>query len=147
MMKKLVMVTALALLTAACSNTVCQTRGCQAPQPQKTVVREESGVWFAFDSAVLKPEGEKTLLPYAKFMERNPSKTLLVKGYADAKGPEAYNVQLSKRRAEAAKAFFVKQGVDAGRISTKGYGKTNFVADNETEEGRAKNRRIELSFK
>src|SRR5438445_364234 len=59
-------------------------------------------------------------------------------------GGDAYNKKLSERRAEAVKRYLVRQGIDAGRIRTVGYGKTKPVADNGTEEGRAKNRRAEV---
>jgi len=66
-------------------------------------------------------------------------------GYTDSIGSVGYNIGLSQRRAEAVKQYLVaERGIDAGRIQAKGYGKLNPVASNDTDEGRERNRRVEL---
>jgi OOP family OmpA-OmpF porin len=59
-------------------------------------------------------------------------------------GSAAYNLKLSQKRAEAVKGYLLEQGVDAARVQAKGYGKENPVATNDTDEGRERNRRVEL---
>jgi outer membrane protein OmpA-like peptidoglycan-associated protein len=67
-----------------------------------------------------------------------------VNGYCDAIGGEEYNLKLSERRADAVEDYLEKGGIPASRLIPHGYGKTNFVATNDTPEGRAQNRRVEL---
>ena len=80
----------------------------------------------------------------ATTLKANPNVTIDVNGYCDAIGGEEYNLRLSDRRASAVVDYLVNQGVPASRLVPHGYGKTNFVAPNETPEGRAQNRRVEL---
>jgi outer membrane protein OmpA-like peptidoglycan-associated protein len=67
-----------------------------------------------------------------------------IAGHTDSVGNVDYNVKLSERRASSVKQYLIKKGIDPNKVVTKGYGPTDPVADNETEEGRAKNRRVEL---
>jgi len=69
---------------------------------------------------------------------------LAVVGHTDSTGNENLNMRLSLRRAKSVKSYLVKQGVDAGRITTMGKGSANPIADNETKAGRALNRRVEI---
>ena len=71
----------------------------------------------------------------------------LVEGNTDSVGGEAYNQKLSERRADAVKDVLVKSDIEASRITTVGYGETRPVASNDTEEGRAKNRRVSIVVK
>ena len=144
MMKKLITLTALGLLTAACQGPLCQTRGCAVVLSDANDAK--APVLFDFDSATLTPTGQKALAPYAKYLRDNADKTAVIAGYTDDRGPEAYNLDLSQRRGNAAKAYLVKKGIAASRLTAKGYGETDFVAGNDTDEGRARNRRIELEF-
>ena len=144
---KLATVATLALLTAACTPH-CQTRGaCNRVVLSDSAVKAEQGVvLFAFDSATLTSAGKKALDTQAKYMKDNAAVKAEVEGYTDSTGPEEYNLALSQRRADAAKAYLVESGVAANRLTAKGYGETSFVADNATAEGRAQNRRIELAY-
>ena len=144
MIKKLATVATLALLTAACS-THCQTRGCNAVISDASLKGGVAPVLFDFDSATLTAAGKSALDGYVADL-KNGDKVVTIAGYTDSTGPEEYNLGLSKRRAESAKAYFIKKGVPANRLKTKGYGETNFVADNGTAAGRAQNRRIELEY-
>ena len=80
----------------------------------------------------------------ASTLKQNPNVTVNVDGYTDAIGTEAYNLKLSERRADAVVNYLEQQGIPASRLIPHGYGKTNFVASNDTPEGRAQNRRVEL---
>jgi len=68
----------------------------------------------------------------------------VIEGHADNIGSDEYNLELSSRRANSVKDYFIQKGISPGRLSSYGYGKSMPVAANETEEGRAKNRRVEI---
>ena len=103
------------------------------------------GVFFDFNKATLKPESESVLKKAAGLLSTKKGFAVEVQGHTDNVGGDAYNLTLSGQRAETVKAWLGKHGVEAGRLSSKGYGKTQPIADNGTDEGRAKNRRVELS--
>lgn len=114
----------------------------------KTVVTEKlitiEGTNFDTDSAKLKPGADKKLNEVVDFATQNKDANLAITGYTDSRGSDKLNQNLSARRAESVKAYLVKKGVAADRITTKGEGAANPVADNKTREGRAKNRRVEI---
>lgn len=114
-----------------------------APPPVKTklVLR---GVHFDFDKSSLRAEGKPILDEAAKILNENPDVRVEVQGYTDGVGSAEYNLGLSDRRAATVKDYLVSQGVAAGRLTTRGYGKADPVASNDTDEGRAQNRRVEL---
>lgn len=111
------------------------------PVQQKIVLR---GVNFDFDKAAIRADAVPVLKEAAEILKSNPSVNVAVNGYTDAIGSEAYNLKLSVRRADAVRNFLVGEGIAAGRLTTHGFGKANPVATNETEDGRAQNRRVEL---
>lgn len=102
------------------------------------------GVFFDFNKATLKPESESVLTKAATLLTTKKGFSVEVQGHTDNVGGDAYNLTLSGQRAETVKAWLGKHGVEAARLSSKGYGKTQPVADNGTDEGRARNRRVEL---
>ena len=108
---------------------------------QKLVLR---GVHFDFDKANIRPGDAAVLDEAAATLKQNPKLTVNVNGYTDAIGSEAYNLKLSERRANAVVNYLERQGIPASQLIPHGYGKTNFVASNDTAEGRAQNRRVEL---
>jgi OOP family OmpA-OmpF porin len=100
---------------------------------------------FAFDSAELKPAMMSALDNVAaRVRESKGDESLMVIGHTDSTGPEAYNQGLSERRADAAAAYLMQQGVSSDRITTSGRGESAPVADNSTREGRSMNRRVEI---
>lgn len=102
-------------------------------------------IYFSFNSDELREESEATLREIADIMRRHPDWKLSVAGHTDSIGGDAPNLDLSKRRAASVKnALVTRFGVNAGRLTTNGYGKSRPVDTNETEEGRARNRRVEL---
>lgn len=103
------------------------------------------GTAFDTGSAKLKKAAGTQLGQVVDFAAGNPNSNLVVTGYTDSQGNEAKNVKLSAARAAAVKAYLVKKGVAADRISTKGVGSANPVGDNKTKEGRAANRRVEVT--
>lgn len=108
----------------------------------QTLVLE--GVNFETNSAKLKPESSQVLDRVAESLKANPGVRVEVAGYTDSAGKQAYNVDLSKRRAASVRSYLVSKGIAASRLETKGYGPAHPVADNTTAEGRARNRRVEL---
>ncbi|NEN23182.1 OmpA family protein [Cryomorpha ignava] len=102
-------------------------------------------VFFDLDKDVLKPQSIPELKQLANFLKSNPNLRIEVAGFTDNQGDDAHNADLSNRRALAVKDFLVKtEGIDSAKITTKGYGAANPIASNDTEEGRAKNRRTEF---
>lgn len=103
------------------------------------------GIHFDFNKATVKPESEQTLKEIAKLLKQDPKLNLYVVGHTDSVGKIAYNMKLSQTRAEAVvKALVTNHGVSPNRLSPYGVGPLAPVASNETKEGRALNRRVEL---
>ena len=102
------------------------------------------GIYFDSDKAVLKPESEKTLQEVLALIKRNPELSLEIGGHTDSQGEEGYNLKLSKERAQAVLDWLKANGANTNRLSSKGYGESVPVATNNTENGRALNRRVEL---
>jgi len=103
---------------------------------------ELKGVNFDTDKAVIKDT--RVLDDAVVIMKANPTLTGEVRGFTDSTGSEAHNQRLSEARANAVRDYFIKQGVAPARVRAKGFGETNPVASNDTVEGRAMNRRVEL---
>lgn len=124
-------------------------RVAQAPPPppppppvkKKIVLR---GVHFDFDKAVIRSDSVPILREAATTLKENPQVKVIVEGHTDSKGTDAYNQRLSMRRANAVKDYLVKLGVAATRLTAQGKGESQPVASNDTDEGRAENRRVEL---
>ena len=103
------------------------------------------GIYFDTDKAEIKPESEPTLQEIAKLLRQHPKLKLYVVGHTDNVGDPNYNLELSRRRAKAVvQALVSKHGIAADRLWPVGVGLFAPVASNDTEEGRAKNRRVEL---
>jgi outer membrane protein OmpA-like peptidoglycan-associated protein len=107
--------------------------------------------WFDFDrllfdtgSATLQPASQEQLTNIADILKAYPQVKINIGGYTDNTGDPAANLQLSQQRADSVMAQLTQLGVDPSRMTAKGYGQENAVADNSTEEGRQKNRRISL---
>lgn len=103
-----------------------------------------TGVFFDFDKATIKPESESVLGRARDALKANVGQLFEVQGHTDAVGQDAYNVKLSQSRAESVQAWFVGHGISTTQLSAKGYGKTRPVASNDSDDGRARNRRVEL---
>jgi outer membrane protein OmpA-like peptidoglycan-associated protein len=102
-------------------------------------------IYFSFNSDEIRDESEPTLRDLAEVLKRHPDWKLSIGGHTDAIGGDARNLELSKHRSAAVKnALVARFGVNATRLATDGYGKSRPIETNETPEGRARNRRVEL---
>jgi outer membrane protein OmpA-like peptidoglycan-associated protein len=110
------------------------------------LVTFESGLIFDFDSDALRPTTRTNLDALARNLQEDPKTNLLIVGHTDATGTEAYNKDLSVRRADAAARYIIDRGVARTRIGTGGLGEEEPVATNETDAGRQQNRRIEVAI-
>lgn len=102
------------------------------------------GILFDVDKATLQPESVRQLEHLLTLLKDYPDLKLQVQGHTDDQGADDYNLKLSQRRAETVVTFLGLFGVDPGRLTPKGFGESQPVAPNTTEEGRAKNRRVVL---
>ena len=103
-----------------------------------------SDAGFASDSAQLNPKLHPALNELATSLLQNPTETVQIVGYTDSTGGDAVNQPLSQNRAQSVESYLISRGVQPQRISTQGMGAQNPVASNETAEGRAQNRRVEI---
>lgn len=143
----LVMSAALCLGACQTHQSSCTTGTCRAcTSCRREITVDKTPAYFAFDSAKLTSGDRTNLDKVAERLKANPSEKILIAGYADMTGPAAYNMRLSQRRAESAAMYLQSLSIAHDRISTVGYGATHFADTNTTEIGRAKNRRVEVSF-
>ena len=110
---------------------------------KKSLVLE--GVNFEYDKAKLTAESEVVLDRVAASLVDWSDVNVEIAGHTDSRGADAYNMKLSQARADAVRDYLASKGVAASRMTTKGYGETTPIADNKTDAGRAKNRRVELA--
>jgi outer membrane protein OmpA-like peptidoglycan-associated protein len=103
-----------------------------------------NNVFFDFDKSNLKPESFVELDKLVELLQKNPTVKIEISGYTDDKGDEKYNQVLSQKRAESVMDYLIQKGIDKIRLTAKGYGETQPIAPNDTEENKAKNRRTEL---
>jgi OOP family OmpA-OmpF porin len=109
--------------------------------PQKGSITLE-GVTFDYNSAKLTAGSLNALDDVADGLKKHPRLKVELQGHTDSKGPDAYNLTLSQKRADAVRNYLIKDGVPSTQITAKGYGEGQPIADNATEEGRAMNRRV-----
>jgi len=119
----------------------------QIPIVQKFVLTESAGkVLFDFNKANLKPEAIRQLAGVVQVIKDQPGVRVLVVGHTDSIGSDAYNLKLSQRRAESVANYLVQNGAPRQNITIEGRGKRQPVASNATAEGRAQNRRVEITL-
>jgi len=105
------------------------------------------GIYFDFDKATIKPESKPALEAAAKMLNENPTINVEIQGHTDSKGSDSYNLKLSDERAASVVAYLVTNlGIDPSRLTSKGYGESMPIASNDTDSGRALNRRVEFKI-
>lgn len=102
---------------------------------------------FDYNKATIKESYNNPLSETVKFLKANPEYKIDLEGHTDSRGSQKYNQVLSEKRAKAVAMALVKMGIDESRISYKGYGESKPIASNDTDEGRAKNRRVDALFR
>ncbi|WP_294238157.1 OmpA family protein [uncultured Sphingomonas sp.] len=105
-----------------------------------------SGITFAYNSATVQPQFRQTLDQVADILSQYKQTYIDVYGHTDSTGSDAYNQRLSEQRAVSVADYLASRGVQPARIGTRGFGKTQPIASNDTEEGRAANRRVEIKI-
>jgi len=120
-------------------NTILATR-----DSARGLVANMSDVLFRSGSFELLPGARERLAKVSGIVLAYPSLHVAIEGHTDSIGSDDYNQQLSERRAQAVRDYFVQQGINSSAVEAKGYGKTEPIASNETPEGRQQNRRVEL---
>jgi outer membrane protein OmpA-like peptidoglycan-associated protein len=112
----------------------------------RVVLQEQGKVLFDFNKAVLKPEAIRQPGVVLQALKEQPTLKTVIVGHTDGIGSDAYNMKLSERRAESVATYLVQQGVPKQSIRTEARGKSQPVASNATAEGRAQNRRVEITL-
>lgn len=103
-------------------------------------------ITFSFDDATLSPSFMPTLNKLAATMNEYNQNTITIAGHTDSSGTDAYNINLSRQRAESVRNYLINQGVAYNRVSVVAYGESSPVADNSSDYGRQQNRRVELTI-
>lgn len=106
----------------------------------------ESGILFGFDSYALTPESQESVMELAEILNKYPDTNLIIEGHTDNRGSASYNQGLSERRAGAVANYLKMRGVSGDRLTIVGHGLDRPVASNDTDEGRAQNRRVEIGI-
>lgn len=136
------------------ANTPVEHHGCPLPQypasvkpvevVQPEVITLPGDVLFAFNKSDLTPSAQSQLDALMGKLQNADVVSIKVVGHTDSVGSDSYNQSLSERRASSVAAYLLSQGLAPNKITSEGKGKSQPVADNDTDEGRAKNRRVEL---
>lgn len=115
-------------------------------QGDELLLRMPSGITFATNQSTIQPQFEGTLNQVASTLNEYPKTMIDVLGYTDSDGSEAYNQTLSERRAQSVAGYLSGHGVSSVRMATRGYGEMRPIASNETPDGKAQNRRVEIKI-
>jgi outer membrane protein OmpA-like peptidoglycan-associated protein len=101
-------------------------------------------IHFEYGQATLKSESMNIIQQVAEMLKEHPEVALKIEGHTDSDGSDSYNLELSQKRAQAVKEALIKQGVDGQKLTAEGFGESKPVSTNDTDEGRASNRRVEF---
>jgi OOP family OmpA-OmpF porin len=119
----------------------------QTVTDRKIVGAEANDINFAFDQDAIEVRDHDNLKQVANFLQNNPKAYAVLAGFTDNSGNPEYNLHLSRMRAQSAKNYILEQShIDPDRVVPLWYGATNFIAPNDTSEGRAQNRRVEIAI-
>ena len=121
-----------------------QSEKAPAPEPEVITLNDQGSVMFAYDSAELTPAAQQQLRTLTGKLNDPSVASIKVIGHTDSRGSDAYNQALSERRASSVAEYLISQGLAPQKITSQGRGEREPIADNETDAGRAQNRRVEL---
>lgn len=124
--------------------TITKTKDEKRYEVGQVIVLEN--IFFDFDKSVLLPQSFVELKKLTDILSAHPEMKIELSGHTDSKGKDKYNQKLSENRAKAVYDYLIGKGIDKSRLKYKGYGATQPIADNSTDEGRAKNRRVEFKI-
>ena len=113
-------------------------------QGDEIILNMPSAITFAFDRYDIQPQFQTTLNQVAQTLSSYPSTYIDVYGHTDSVGTDAYNQTLSQNRAGSVAGYLSSRGVNSARVATRGFGEGQPIASNDTEQGRAENRRVEI---
>jgi outer membrane protein OmpA-like peptidoglycan-associated protein len=102
------------------------------------------GITFETNSAQIRPESEQTLTKAVNTLRTNPQLRVEIQGHTDDVGSDRANLRLSDARANSVRDYLIQRGIDGGRMTAKGYGETDPLVPNDSNENRSKNRRIQF---
>ena len=105
----------------------------------------DSGILFQTNSSTLKSQARQNVEELAVTLKTNPETNILIEGHTDSDGTDEYNMRLSERRAEAVSNYLKTLGVSGSRLTTRGYGESQPIADNSASGGKQANRRVEIA--
>jgi outer membrane protein OmpA-like peptidoglycan-associated protein len=114
--------------------------------PQNGGAIELHNIFFDFNKSILRPESRTELRYLIDLLKQHPAARIEIDGHTDSVGTPTYNLHLSQDRANAVRAYLIQNGIAAKRLVAKGFGATQPIASNATEEGRQANRRTEFRF-
>jgi outer membrane protein OmpA-like peptidoglycan-associated protein len=114
------------------------------PAGEGIIVKFDSGLLFEFGKASLSAEAKQNINNLASSLNKYPNTNIMVIGHTDNVGSDPFNMNLSRDRAASVKTYAMVQGVNSGRLKTEGKGETEPIASNDTDAGRAQNRRVEI---
>jgi outer membrane protein OmpA-like peptidoglycan-associated protein len=116
----------------------------KARETEQGLVLTLGDVLFAPNHSELTTVARRKLSPFVTILKEEPQRSIRIAGYTDSSGTESSNLDLSQRRADAVRDFFVEKGISPNRITARGYGEADSVASNATRAGRRENRRVEV---
>lgn len=131
-------------MTADIREKLKDTENLSVRETEQGIALNLNNILFDVDSDQLRPEAIKALETVKKILEKYPDREIRIEGHTDNTGGRNYNMDLSTRRAKSVLNHLLEKGLNGDRMSYRGYGETKPVAPNDTEEGRAQNRRVEI---
>ena len=128
-----------------CKGIIINTTKTETSTKAETPTKTENIVHFAFNSIKIEKSTEKAQLDdLAKMLRKDPAKKIIIDGYTDEMGSKSVNARISKKRSRVVELYFNRRGISKYRMTMRSYGSENPVADNNMEEGRQANRRVEI---
>jgi len=127
-------------------NTIPTVKNIYMTEIEVGMIVRLKNIYFDFDKTTLKQESFVELNKVVDFLKQNPKVSIEISGHTDSKGSDEYNLNLSQGRSQSVVDYLISQGIETTRLQAHGYGETKPIDTNETDEGRANNRRVEFTI-